>query len=138
MNNLLSFNLKKTKVMSTGVIDKFIIGNETEETAESFIFLGTELNKTGNSSTEMKIGLALGQTALRKLDKIWKSNDVSLGTKKRHVLALVFPVVLYESEVWTVLKADRKKINFIFIYIYLYLYIYKYYVCMYVFTYLYI
>ena len=62
-------------------------------------------------SKEIKRRLALGRVALRKLDKIWKSNDVSIGTKRRLVQALVFPVVMYGAETWTVLKTDRKKID---------------------------
>ena len=97
--------------MTTGVVDKFIVGNESLEVVDSLIFLGTEIDKTGTCSKKLKRRLALGRVALRKLDKIWKSNDVSIGTKRRLVQALVFPVVMYGAETWTVLKTDRKKIN---------------------------
>ena len=66
-----------------------MIENETIEVVESLIFKGTEIDKTSNCSKELKRRLALGKTALRKLDKIWKSNDGSLGTKKRSVQARV-------------------------------------------------
>ena len=90
----LFLNLKKTKVMTTGVVDKFVVGNDSLEVVDSFIFLGTEIDKTGTCSKEIKRRLALGRVALKKLDKIWKSNDVSMGTKRRLVQALMFPVVL--------------------------------------------
>ena len=94
----LFLNSKKTKVMTTGAVDKFIVGNESLEVVDSFIFLGTEIDKTGTCSKEIKRRLALGRVALRKLDKIWESNDVSIGTKRRLVQALVFPVVMYGAE----------------------------------------
>ena len=97
--------------MNTGVVDKFIVGNESVEVEDSFIFLSTEIDRTGTCSKEIKRRLALGRVALRKLDEIWKSNDVSIGTKRRLVQALVFPVALYGVETWTVLKTDRKKID---------------------------
>ena len=107
----LFLNFKKAKVMTTGVVDKFIVGSESLEVIDSFIFLGTAIDKTGTCSKEIKRRLALGRVALRKLDKIWKSNDASIGTKRRLVQALVFPVVMYWAETWTVLKTDRKKID---------------------------
>ena len=107
----LFLNFKKTKAMTTGVVDKFIVGNESVEVVDSFIFLGTEIDRTGTCSKEIKRRLALGRVALIKLDKIWKSNDVSIGTKRRLVQARVFPVVMYGAETRTVLKADRKKID---------------------------
>ena len=105
----LFLNLKKTKVMTTGVVDNSIVGNESLEVVYSFILLGTEIDKTGTCSKNIKRRLALGRAALRKLDKIWKSNDVSIGTKRRLEQAFVIPVVLYET--WTVRKTDRKKID---------------------------
>ena len=90
----LFLNLKNTKVMTTRVVDKFVVGNESLEVVDSFIFLGTEIDKTGTCSKEIRGRLALGRAVLRKLDKIWKNNDVSMGTKRRLVQALVFPVVL--------------------------------------------
>ena len=106
----LFLNFKKNKVMTTGVVDKFIVENESLEVLDSFVFLGTEIDNTGTCSKEIKRRLELGRVALRKLDKIWESNDVSIGTKRRLVKALVFPVVMCEAETWTVLKTDRKKI----------------------------
>ena len=81
----LFLNLKKTKVISTRVIDKFIIGIESVEVAKSFIFIGAEIFKRGTCSKNVKRWLAQGRTALRKLDKIWESNDASIGTMRRLV-----------------------------------------------------
>ena len=72
--------------MTMGVTGKLIVGIESVEVVESFILLGREIDKRGTCSKEIKIRLPLGQTALRKLDKIWKSNAVSIGTKRRLVL----------------------------------------------------
>ena len=90
----LFLNIKITKVMATGVVDKFIVGNKSLEAVDSFIFLGNEIDKIGICSKETKRRLALGRAALRKLDKIWKSDDILIRTKRRLVQALVFPVVL--------------------------------------------
>ena len=90
--------------MTTGVVDKFTVGNESLDVADSYIFLGTEIDKTGKCSKEIKRRLALGRVELRKLHKILESNDVSIGSKRRLVQALVFPVVMYGAETWTMLK----------------------------------
>ena len=107
----LFLNFKIPKVINTGVVDKCTVGNESLEVVDDFIFLGTEIDKTGTCSKEIKRRLVLGRVALRKLDKIWKSNDVSIGTKRRLVQDFVFPVVMYWAETWTVIKTDRKKID---------------------------
>jgi len=107
----LHLNLKKTKVMTTGMMDVFRVGNAVVEQIENFTFLGTQIDSRSGCSQEIRRRLAMGRTAMGKLDKIWKSRNVSLATKKRMVQALVFPLVLYGSEAWTISKADRKKID---------------------------
>ena len=107
----LYLNLGKTKVMTTGNMDEFIINGEKIEQVESFIFLGSNVNKVADCGQEIQRRLTLGRTAMTNLTKIWKCRDVRLTTKRRIVQTLVFPVVLYGCESWTVRKVERKKID---------------------------
>ena len=106
----LYLNLGKTKVMKTGNMDEFTINGEKIEQVESFIFLGSNVNKVADCGREIQRRLTLGRTAMTNLTKIWKCRDVRLTTKRRIVQTLVFPVVLYGCESWTVRKVERKKV----------------------------
>ena len=84
-----------------------IINGETVETASDFIFLGSKITADGDCSHEIKRGLLLGRKVMTNLDSIFKSRDITLPTKVRVVKAMVFPVVIYRCENWTVKKAEH-------------------------------
>ena len=105
----LKFNIEKTKIMASGPITLWEINGETVETVETvsdFIFLGSKITADGDCSHEVKRRLLLGRKVLTNLDSIFKSRDVTLPTKVHLVKALVFPVVMYGCESWTV-KSER-------------------------------
>ena len=106
----LYLNLGKTRVMTTGNMDEFIINGEKIEQVESFIFLGSNVNKVADCGQEIQRRLTLGRTAMTNLTKIWKCRDVRLTTKRRIVQTLVFPVVLYGCKLWTIRKVERKRL----------------------------
>ena len=101
------FNIQKTKIMASGPITSWPIDGETKETVRSFILLGSKTTADGDCSHEIKRCLLLGRKVMTNLDSILKSRDITLPTKVRLVKALVFPVVMYGCESWTVKKAER-------------------------------
>ena len=102
----LKLNIQKTKIMASGPITSWEIDGETVETVRGFIFLGFKITADGDFSHEMKRRLFLGRKATRNLDNILKSRDVTLLTKVCLVTAMVFPVVMYGCEHWTLKKAE--------------------------------
>ena len=102
----LKLNIQKTKIMASGPITWETDG-ETVETVSDFIFLGSKITVDGDCSHEIKIRLLLGRKVMTNLDNILKSRDITLPTKVRLVKAMVFPVVMYGCESWTVKKAEH-------------------------------
>ena len=100
-------NIQKTKIMASGPITSWQIDGETVETVADFIFLGSKITADGDCSHEIKRHLLLGRRVMTNLDSIFKSRDIALPTKVCLVKAMVFPVVLYGCENWTVKKAER-------------------------------
>ena len=103
----LKLNIHKTKIMASGPITSWEIDGETEETMASFIFLGSRITVDGDCSHEIKRRLLLGRKVMTNLDCVLKSRDVILSTKVSLVKAMVFPVVMYGCESWTVKKAEH-------------------------------
>ena len=103
----LKLNIQKTKIMASCPITSWEIDGETVETVSDFIFLGSKITADGDFSYEIKRRLLLGIKVMTNLDSIFRSRDVTLPTKVRLVKAMVFPVVMYGCESWTVKKADR-------------------------------
>ena len=103
----LKFNIQKTKTLASGPITSWEIDGETVETMSDFIFLGSKITADGDCSHEIKRRLLLERTVMSNLDSIFKSRDVTLPTKVHLVKAMVFPVVIYGCESWTVKKAER-------------------------------
>ena len=99
------------KIMASGPITSWKIDGETVETVSDFIFLGSKITADGDCSHEIKRCLLLGRKIMDNLDIILKSRDITLPTKVRLVKAMVFPVVMYGCESWTVKKAERRKID---------------------------
>ena len=102
----LKLNIQKTKIMASGPITSWQIDGETMETVTDFIFLDSKITVDGDCSHKIKRLLLLGRKAMTVLDSILKSRDVTLPTKVRLVKAMVFPVVKYGCESWTVKKAE--------------------------------
>ena len=102
----LKLNIQKTKIMASGPITSWEIDGETVEIVSDFIFLGSKITADGDCSHEIKRRLLLGRKVMTNLDSIFKSRDIILPTKVRLVKAMVFPVVMYGWESWTVKKAD--------------------------------
>ena len=103
----LKLNIQKTKIMASGPITSWQIDGGTVETMSDFIFLGSKITTAGDCSYEMKRRLLLGRKLMTNLDSILKSRDITLPTKVRLVKAMVFPVVMYGCESWTVKKSER-------------------------------
>ena len=103
----LKLNIQKTKIMVSGPITSWEIDGETVETMSDFIFLGSRITADGDCSHAIKRHLLLGRKAMTNLDSIFKSRDVTLPTKVCLVKAMVFPVVRYGCESWTVKKAEH-------------------------------
>ena len=103
----LKLNVQKTKIMASGPITSWQIDGETVETVEDFISLGSKITADGDCSHEIKRHLLLGRKVMTYLDSILKSRDFTLPTKVRLVKAMVFPVVMYGCENWTVKKAEH-------------------------------
>ena len=101
----LKLNIQKTKIMVSGSITSWQIDRETVETVADFIFLGSKVTADGDYSHEIKRCLLLGRKVMTNLDSILKSRDITLPTKVRIVKAMVFPVVMYGCESWTIKKA---------------------------------
>jgi len=106
----LKFNMQKTKIMASGPITSWQMDGGTVETVADFIFLGSKITG-GDCSHEIKRRLLLGRKVMTNLDSIFKSRDVTLPTKVRLVKAMVFPVVMYGCESWTVKKAEHRRID---------------------------
>ena len=102
----LKLNIQNTKIMESGPITSWQIDGETMETARDFIFLGSKITADGDCSHEIKRCLLLGRKALTNLDSILKSRDITLPIKVYLVKAMVFPVVMYAFESWTIKKAE--------------------------------
>ena len=107
----LKLNIQKIKIMASGFISSWEIDGETVETVSGFILGGSKITADGDCSHEVKRRLLLGRKVMTKLDSILKSRDISLPTKVHLVKAMVFPVVMYGCESWTVQKAERQRIN---------------------------
>ena len=103
--------LLKTKIMASGPITLWQIDGETKQTVRDFIFLGSKITADSDCSHEVKRHLLLGRKAMTNLDSILKSRDVTLPTKVCIVKAMVFPVVMYGCESWTIKKAEHQRIN---------------------------
>ena len=103
----LKLNIQKTKIMASSPITSWEIDGETVETVSDFIFLGSKITAGG----EIKRCLLLGRKVMTNLDSMFKSRDITLPTKVHLVKAMVFPVVMYGCESWTVKKAEGRRIN---------------------------
>ena len=103
----LRLNIQKTKIMASGPITSWEIDGETVETVSDFILGGSKITADGDCSHEIKRHLLLGRKVMTNLDSIFKSKDITLPTKVCLVKAMVFPVVMYGCESWTVKKAER-------------------------------
>ena len=104
----LKLNIQKTKIMASGPITSWEIDGET---VSDFIFLGSKITADVDCSHEIKRRLLLGRKVMTNLDSIFKSRDITLPTKVRLVKAMVFPVVMYGCESWTVKKAERQRMD---------------------------
>ena len=107
----LKLNIQKTKIMASGPITSWEIDGETVKAVSDFIILGSKITADGDCSHEIKRRLLLGRKVMTNLDRILKSRDITLSTKVRLVKAMVFPVVMYGYESWTVKKAKCQKID---------------------------
>ena len=107
----LKLNIQKTKIMASGPITSWEIYGETVETLSDFIFGGSKITADGDCSHEIKRCLVLGRKVMTNLDSILKNRDITLPTKVHLVKAMVFPVVMYGCESWTVRKAQHQKID---------------------------
>ena len=103
----LKLNIQKTKIMASGPITSWPIDDETMETVRDFILGGSKITVDGDRSYEIKRHLFLGRKAMTNLDSILKSRDITLPTKVCLVKAMVFPVIMYGCESWTIKKAER-------------------------------
>ena len=103
----LKLNIQKTKIMASGPITSWQIDGETMETVTNFIFWGSKITADGDCSHEVKRCLLLGRKVMTNLDSILKSKDITLSTNVRLVKAMVFPVVMYGCESWTIKKAEH-------------------------------
>ena len=107
----LKLNIQKTKTMASSPITSWQIDGETMETVRDFIFLGSKITADGDCSHEIERHLLLGRKAIANLDSILKSRDLTLPTKVHLVKAMVFPVVMYGCESWTIKKAECSRID---------------------------
>ena len=107
----LKLNIQRTKITTSGLITSWQIDGETMETGRDFIFLGSKITADGDCSHEIKRLLLLGRKAMTNLDSILKSRDITLPTKVRLVKGMVFPVVMYGCESWTIKKAEHRGID---------------------------
>ena len=107
----LKLNIQKTKIMASGLITSWQIDGETVETVADFIFWASKITADGDCSHEIKRRLLLGRKDMTNLDSILKSRDITLPTKVHLVKAMVFPVVKYGCESWTIKKAEHQRID---------------------------
>ena len=103
----LKLNIQKTKIMASGPITLWQIDGETVETVRDFIFLSSKITADADCSHEIKRYLLIGRKAMTNLDSILKSRDITLPTNICLVKAMVYPVVMYECEIWTIKKAEH-------------------------------
>ena len=107
----LKLNIQETKIMASSPITSFQIDGETVETVRYFTFLSSRITADGDCSQEIKRRLLLGRKVMTNLDSIFKSRDITLPTKVCLFKAMVFPVVMYGCESWSVKKAERQRID---------------------------
>ena len=107
----LELNIHKTKIMASSPITSWKTDGETVETVADFIFLGSKITADGDCSDEIKRRLLLGRKVMTTLHSIFKSRDITLPTKVHLVKAMVFPVVMYGCESWTVKKVEHQRID---------------------------
>ena len=107
----LKLNIQKMKIMASGPITSWEIVGETVEKVSDFIFLGSKITADGDCSHEIKRRLLLGRKVMTNLDSIFESRDITLPTKVHLVKTVVFPVVMYGSESWTMKKAECRRID---------------------------
>ena len=107
----LKLNMQKTTIMASGPFTSWQIDGKTMAIVADFIFLGSKITADGDYSHEIKRCLLLGRKVMTNLDSIFKSRDITLPTKIRLVKAMVFPVVMYGCESWTIKKAEHSKID---------------------------
>ena len=107
----LKLNIQKTKFMASGPITSWQIDGETVDTVADLIFLGSKITADGDCSHEIKRRLLLARKVMTNLDSIFKSRDITLPTKVHLVKAMVFPVVMYGCESWTVKKGEHQRID---------------------------
>ena len=107
----LKLNIQKTKTMASSPITSWEVDAETEETVSEFLFLVSKITADVDCSHEIKRRLLLGRKVMTNLDSIFKSRDMALPTKVRLVKAMVFPVVVYKCENWTVKKAEHRRMD---------------------------
>ena len=107
----LKLNIQKTKVMASGPITSWEIDGETVETVSDFIFQGSKISADGNCSHGIRRRLLLGRKVMTNLDSVLKSKDITFSTKVHIVKAMVFPVVMYGCESWTIKKAESRRVD---------------------------
>ena len=107
----LQLNIQKTKIMASGPITSWQMGGQIVETVADFIFLGSKITADCDCSHEIKKHLLLGRKVITNVDSILKSKDLTLSTKVCLVKAMVFPVVMYGYESWTIKKAEHRRID---------------------------
>ena len=107
----LKLNIQKTKIIGSGPITSWQTEGETVETVADFIFLGSKITADGDCSHKIERHLLLGRKVMANLDSILKSRDISLPTKVHLVKAMVFPVVMYGCESWTIQKAECRRMD---------------------------
>ena len=107
----LKLNIHKTKIMASSAITSWQIDGETVEAVADFLFLGSKITADGDCSHEIKRRLLLGKKVMTNLDSILKSRDITLPTKVCLVKPVVFPVVMYGYESWTIKKAEHQRID---------------------------
>ena len=107
----LKLSIQKTKIMAAGPITSWQIDRETMETVTGFVFLGSKITADGDCSHEIKRCLLLGRKVMTNLDSILKGRDITLPAKVHLVIAMVFPVVIYGCESWTIKKAECRRID---------------------------
>ena len=107
----LKLSIQKSKIMASGPITSWQIDGETMEVVTCFILGGSKITADGDCSHEIKSHLLLGRKVMTNLDSIFKSRDITLPTKVHLVKAIVFPVVMYSCEIWTIKKAEHSRID---------------------------
>ena len=107
----LKLRIQKMKIMATGPIASWQIDGKTMETVKLFIFLGSKTTADGDCSLEIKRSLLIGRKVMTNLDSILKSRDIALPTKVHLVKAMIFPIVMYGCESWTIKKAELQRID---------------------------